>query len=115
VRARREQGHHDHPGRGYDQPAGIRVGYLPELDPPVLTARGDILIARDRPGNIAGTLLLAGPGAGTVFAPMPGPAAGTIGCVGVAPPRQGHGIGTALVVRASEILRQADTRNCHIG
>lgn len=76
---------------------------------------GDILIARDGPGTIAGTLLLAGPGAGTVFAPMLGPAAGTIGCVGVAPPRQGHGIGTALVVRASEILRQAGTRNCHIG
>jgi GNAT superfamily N-acetyltransferase len=72
---------------------------------------GDILIARDRPGNIAGTLLLAGPGAGTVVAPMLGPAAGTIGCVGVTPPRQGHGIGIALAVRASEILRQAGTRN----
>jgi beta-N-acetylhexosaminidase len=75
---------------------------------------GDVLIARDRPGNIAGTLLLEGPGAGTVFAPMLGPAAGTIGCVGVAPSWQGHGIGIALVVRASEILRQAGTRNCHI-
>jgi beta-N-acetylhexosaminidase len=75
----------------------------------------DVLIARDNPGNIAGTLLLDGPGADTVFAPMIGPAAGTIGCVGVAPPVQGRGIGTALVVCASEILRDAGVRNCHIG
>jgi predicted N-acetyltransferase YhbS len=45
---------------------------------------------------------------------MLGPAA-TIGCVGVAPAVQGRGIGTALVVRASEILRDAGVRNCHIG
>jgi beta-N-acetylhexosaminidase len=73
------------------------------------------LIARDSAGNIAGTLLLHGPGADTVFAPMLGPAAGTIGCPGVAPPVQGRGIGTALVVGASEILRDAGVRNCHIG
>lgn len=74
-----------------------------------------MLFARVSAGNIAGTLLLHGPGAKTVFAPMLGPASGIIGCVGVAPPRQGQGIGTALVVRASEILRDAGTRNCHIG
>jgi beta-N-acetylhexosaminidase len=74
-----------------------------------------ILIARDRPGAIAGTLLFRGPGADTVFAPMFGPAAGAIGCAGVAPRVQGHGIGTALVARASEILREAGTRTCHIG
>ena len=75
----------------------------------------DVLIARDSMGNIAGTLLLDGPGADTVFASMLGPAAGTIGCVGVAEPVQGRGIGTALVAGASEILRDAGTRNCHIG
>lgn len=74
-----------------------------------------ILIARDSGGKIAGTLLLDGPGADTVFAPMLGPAAGTIGCVGVAPPLRGRGIGTALVVRASQLLSQAGTRACHIG
>jgi len=74
-----------------------------------------ILIARDSAGTIAGTLLLDGPGAATVFAPMLGPAAGTIGCVGVAPPLQGRGIGTALVTRASQLLSQAGTRACHIG
>jgi GNAT superfamily N-acetyltransferase len=76
---------------------------------------GDILAARDGSGNIAGTLLFQGPGADTVFAPMLGPAAGTIGCVGVASPMQGHGIGTGMVARASQILQQAGTRNCHIG
>ena len=74
-----------------------------------------ILLARTRSGAIAGTLLLEGPGADTVFAPMLGPAAGTIGCVGVAPLLHGQGIGTALVVRASQILSQAGVRACHIG
>jgi predicted N-acetyltransferase YhbS len=46
---------------------------------------------------------------------MLGPAAGTISCVGVAPPLHGQGIGTALVVRASQILSQAGVRACHIG
>jgi GNAT superfamily N-acetyltransferase len=74
-----------------------------------------VLLARTRPGSIAGTLLLEGPGADTVFTPMLGRAAGTIGCVGVAPPLHGQGIGTALVVRASQILSQAGVRACHIG
>ena len=74
-----------------------------------------VLIARSRSGAIAGTLLLEGPGADTVFTPMLGPAAGTISCVGVAPLLHGQGIGTALVVRASQILSQAGVRACHIG
>ena len=80
------------------------------------TARPEhVLLARTRSGAIAGALLLEGPGADTVFAPMLGPAAGTIGCVGVAPSLHGQGIGTALVVRASQILSQAGVRECHIG
>jgi len=75
----------------------------------------NILVARDREGSIAGTLLFEGPGTDSVFLPLLGPAAGTIGCVGVAPHRQGQGIGTAMVARASEILRDAGTRTCHIG
>ena len=74
-----------------------------------------ILLARTRSGAIAGTLLLEGPGADSVFTPMLGPAAGTIGCVGVATPLHGQGIGTALVVRASQILSQTGVRACHIG
>ena len=79
------------------------------------TGDRDVLIARDGSGDIAGTLLFHGPDADTVFAPMLGPAAGVIGCVGVAPDRQGRGIGTALVTRASQLLSQAGTRACHIG
>lgn len=76
--------------------------------------RPRLLAARDDAGRIAGTLLIDGPGTGSVLAPILG-AAGTIGCVGVAAPRQGQGIGADLVARASEILRDAGTRNCHIG
>jgi len=76
---------------------------------------GDILLARDDAGAICATLLLDGPGADTVFEPMLGPAAATISCVGVAPHLQGQGIGTALVVRASEILRDRGAGTCHIG
>ena len=80
------------------------------------TSPQDILAARDGSGNIAATLLFQGPGADSVFAPMLGPAAaGTIGCVGVAPQMQGHGIGTGMVACASQILRQSGTRTCHIG
>jgi ribosomal protein S18 acetylase RimI-like enzyme len=74
-----------------------------------------IMIARHSSGAIAGTLLFDGPGAGTVYAPMLGAAAGTIGCVGVTPRYQGRGIGSAMVARASEILGRAGTRVCHIG
>jgi len=79
------------------------------------TGPAGTLVARNDAGAIAGALLLHGPPAETVLAPLLGPAAGTIGCVGVAAPRQGEGIGTALVARASETLRDAGARTCHIG
>lgn len=79
------------------------------------SGHANILAARDDAGGIAGTLLLDGPDADSVFTPILGPAAGTIGCVGVTAARQGQGVGTALIARASEILREAGTRNCHIG
>ena len=79
------------------------------------TAGLHVLIARDDRGDIAGTLLFDGPDAETVFAPLLGPAVGTIGCVGVAPRLHGRGIGTAMVVHASRLLSQAGTRECHIG
>jgi len=75
----------------------------------------DILLARDSAGTIVATLLLDGPGADTVYGPMLGPAAATISCVGVAPRMEGRGIGTALVARASEILRDRGAGACHIG
>lgn len=75
----------------------------------------DILLAHDSAGTIVATLLLDGPGADTVYGPMLGPAAATISCVGVAPRMEGRGVGTALVARASEILRDRGAGTCHIG
>jgi GNAT superfamily N-acetyltransferase len=77
--------------------------------------RQAILTARDSSGEIVGTLLFQGPDADTIYAPLLGPLAGTIGCVGVAPHMRGRGIGSAMVARASEILRDQGTRTCHIG
>jgi GNAT superfamily N-acetyltransferase len=74
----------------------------------------DILLARDGEGTIVATLLLDGPGADTVYEPMLGSAAATISCVGVAPRMEGRGTGTALVARASEILRDRGGGTCHI-
>ena len=74
----------------------------------------DVLLARDGAGMIVATLLLDGPGADTVYGPMLGSAAATISCVGVAPHMEGRGIGTALVARASEILRDRGAGTCHI-
>lgn len=53
----------------------------------------------------------------TRFAPVPGPAAGSIGCVSVALPRHWHGpgTGTAPVTRAPQILSQAGHPACRIG
>jgi GNAT superfamily N-acetyltransferase len=73
----------------------------------------DVLLARDGAGTIVATLLLDGPGVHTVFEPMLGPAAAAIGWV--APQVRGHGIGTALVTRASELLRDRGAGTCHIG
>jgi GNAT superfamily N-acetyltransferase len=74
-----------------------------------------VLVARDRAGAVVGTLLFGGPPGATIYEPLLGPEAGTIGCVGVAPPAQGAGVGSAMVARASELLRDAGTRTCHIG
>jgi beta-N-acetylhexosaminidase len=77
-----------------------------------------ILMARDAAGRVVGSLLYRGPGKVSgevsVFDPLLGPMPGTIGCVGVAVQAQGRGIGSAMVTRASELLRDAGTRLCHI-
>jgi ribosomal protein S18 acetylase RimI-like enzyme len=84
------------------------VGWFERLD-------SSVLVARDRAGAVAGTLLFRGPLGATIYEPLLGPDAGTIGCVGVAAPARGAGIGSAMVARASELLRDAGTRACHIG
>jgi mycothiol synthase len=77
-------------------------------------ATSPVLVARDRGGAIVGTLLLRGPPDATIFTPMLGADAGTIGCVGVAAAARGAGVGSALVARASELLGDAGTGVCHI-
>ena len=77
--------------------------------------RAGVLAARDAAGTVVGALLFDGPDAPTVFAPMLGARAATIGCVGVAPRVQGLGIGTAMVAHASAILAGRGCRVCHIG
>jgi ribosomal protein S18 acetylase RimI-like enzyme len=74
-----------------------------------------VLVARDGGGGVVGSLLFRGPDESLLFAPMLGPASGTIACVGVADHLQGRGVGSAMVAHASELLRRAGTRNCHIG
>jgi len=86
----------------------VWVGWFERLD-------SSVLVARDRAGAVAGTLLFRGPLGATIYEPLLGPDAGTIGCVGVAAPARGAGVGSAMVARASELLRDAGTRACHIG
>jgi GNAT superfamily N-acetyltransferase len=74
-----------------------------------------VLVTRDRAGAVVATLLFRGPPGATIYTPLLGADAGTIGCVGVAAAARGAGVGSAMVVRASELLRDAGTRACHIG
>ena len=74
-----------------------------------------VLVARDRAGRVVGTLLFSGPPGATIYEPLLGRDAGTIGCVGVAAAARGAGVGSAMVARASELLRDAGTGACHIG
>jgi len=77
-------------------------------------ATSPVLVARDPRGAIVGALLFRGPPDATIFTPMLGADAGTIGCVGVAAAARGAGVGSAMVARASELLGDAGTGVCHI-
>jgi GNAT superfamily N-acetyltransferase len=126
--------------RGYQAPAGVgqrpgragvSIGVMAERDRAEVLAfeaatfpewvtwferlGASVLVARDRAGAVVGTLLFSGPPGATIYEPLLGPEAGTIGCVGVAEAARGAGVGSAMVARASELLRDAGTRACHIG
>jgi GNAT superfamily N-acetyltransferase len=73
-----------------------------------------ILAARDSEGTILGTLLFRGPGRVSRFWRLLGVESASIACVGVAEGAQGRGVGSALVARASELLRDAGARVCLI-
>jgi GNAT superfamily N-acetyltransferase len=74
--------------------------------------RGDssILAARNSEGTVVGTLLFRGPGPVSTFWRLLGADSAAIACVGVAESAQGRGVGSALVARASELLRDAGAR-----
>jgi beta-N-acetylhexosaminidase len=78
--------------------------------------RGDwsILAGREPDGTVLGTLLFRGPGPVSTFWRLLGADSAAIACVGVAESAQGRGVGSALVARASELLRDAGARVCLI-
>jgi GNAT superfamily N-acetyltransferase len=87
---------------------------FPGWPPRFRDSHEEVVLARDEAGAVVGTLLIDGPDARTVYGPMLGAGAATINCVGVVPRMEGRGVGTALVVRASEILRDRGAGTCHI-
>lgn len=72
----------------------------------------EILAASTAREGIVAALLVEGPAPTAMYAPMLGPDMGEISCVGVAEAHQGRGVGTAMVAKASELLR--GVRRCHI-
>ena len=75
----------------------------------------DVLVARDASGAVVGSLLLCGPGHATVYWPLLGEDSAEIACVGVAPAQENRGVGSAMVARASQVLRDRGAGVCHIG
>ena len=103
------------PQAGPDQGVlAFEAGTFPNWLRAFRQATAPVLVARDRTGAIVGTLLFRGPPGATIFTTMLGQDAGTIGCVGVAASARGAGVGSAMVARASELLRDAGTGTCHI-
>ncbi len=75
-----------------------------------------MIIAVDAEGIIRGALLIECPTDGpSVWSELLGEDAGAIGAVGVAQDVREQGVGTALVAKACEVLRDAGVGNCHIG
>lgn len=73
--------------------------------------QSEILAARARNGGVVGSLVMFTPrshrlGANAVWKTLLGDDLGGLGAVGVASAQRGRGIGTALVARASEILKE---------
>jgi beta-N-acetylhexosaminidase len=81
----------------------------------------DLLIARDPASRaIVGSLILYSPGAHPsrldgFWKALLGDPLGEIGCVGVTGALHGQGIGSAMMLRASDILKQRGVVSVHIG
>jgi predicted N-acetyltransferase YhbS len=74
----------------------------------------NILVGRAQTGEVVAALIAGWPGV-RHWARMLGDNATTIGCVGTVGRIRGQGIGKALVAKATEELRDAGGKNCHIG
>lgn len=80
-----------------------------------VSAPENIVVGRTQDGSVAAALIIGLPGQTNGWQPMLGPGVTTIGCVGTLHHWREHGIGTALVAAASEMLRDAGGSVCHIG
>jgi GNAT superfamily N-acetyltransferase len=89
--------------------------YFPEWSRWFRDPSKDPLLAYDEAGALVGSLLLAGPGHATLYWPLLGEDSAEIACVGVAPAQENRGVGSAMVARASQVLRQRHAGVCHIG
>src|SRR5438309_683985 len=78
-------------------------------------ATENIVVGRDRRGQVVAALIVEPPGQAQRWEQMLGPGCTTIGCVGTLRVVRGGGIGTALVAAATERLRDAGGAMCHIG
>ncbi|GAC1445976.1 MAG: hypothetical protein NVSMB52_09120 [Chloroflexota bacterium] len=79
-----------------------------------------IIVAVEGSGSIVGALLTevageVGDNWASTWAAILGTDMGAIGAVGVDPRVRMHGVGTGLVARAAELLRDEGVGNCHIG
>jgi len=78
-----------------------------------------IVVAVEADDTIVGALLTEVAGQGTnwagTWAAILGTDMGAIGAVGVAPQVRMKGVGTGLMARAAELLRDEGAGNCHVG
>jgi GNAT superfamily N-acetyltransferase len=89
--------------------------HFPQWSRPFREPGCDVLVACAESGELVGSLLLTGPGRPTVYWPMLGEDSAQIACVGVAAAQESRGVGTAMVARASQVLRDRGAGACHIG
>jgi GNAT superfamily N-acetyltransferase len=76
----------------------------------------NVVVGRDRTGEVVAALIIERPGQAQRWEPMLGVNVTTIACVGTMRGYRDRGVGTALVAAASELLRnEPGGTTCHIG
>jgi beta-N-acetylhexosaminidase len=74
---------------------------------------GEGILAARHARAVVGALLYST--SGSPFEPALRSPCGSIGCVGVHPNHQGQGIATAMVLEATQVVRDSGAASCHIG